>query len=155
MKSKTPLSLMEQMVMLLVFALAAALCMQAFVLSDSLSRRAEARDRACLVCQSAAELLQRTGAAGEEALSGAAAALGAEYVHGTLLQGYGTDWKPAAEAEEAAYRLTAEEEDSGQPGLGRARISVCDARTEEVLFQLETAWQVPLDQKTGEVSGHD
>ena len=46
MKSKAPLLLMEQMVMLLVFALAAALCLQAFVKSDGLSRRSEARDRA-------------------------------------------------------------------------------------------------------------
>ena len=38
MKSKAPLALMEQMVMLLVFALAAALCLQAFVQSDRLSR---------------------------------------------------------------------------------------------------------------------
>lgn len=31
MRSKAPLVMMEQMVMLLVFALAAALCLQAFV----------------------------------------------------------------------------------------------------------------------------
>ena len=37
MRSKAPLLLMEQMVMLLVFALAAALCLQAFVKSDGLS----------------------------------------------------------------------------------------------------------------------
>ena len=41
MRSKAPLILMEQMVMLLVFALAAALCLQAFVKSDSLSSRSE------------------------------------------------------------------------------------------------------------------
>ena len=34
MKSKAPLALMEQMVMILVFALAAALCLQAFVKSE-------------------------------------------------------------------------------------------------------------------------
>ena len=34
MRSKTPLALMEQMVMVLVFALAAALCLQVFVVSD-------------------------------------------------------------------------------------------------------------------------
>ena len=48
MRSKAPLILMEQMVMLLVFALAAALCLQAFVKSDALSSRGEARDRALL-----------------------------------------------------------------------------------------------------------
>ncbi len=34
-QSEAPLALMEQMVMLLVFALAAALCLQAFVRSDT------------------------------------------------------------------------------------------------------------------------
>ena len=61
MKSKAPLSLMEQMVMLLVFALAAALCLQAFVKSDRISRESEARDRAALLCQSVAEAVRHNG----------------------------------------------------------------------------------------------
>ena len=39
MKSKAPLALMEQLVMVLVVALAAALCLQAFTLADQISRR--------------------------------------------------------------------------------------------------------------------
>ena len=39
MRSKAPLALMEQMVMVLVFALAAALCLQAFALADRISRQ--------------------------------------------------------------------------------------------------------------------
>ena len=58
MRSKAPLALMEQLVMVLVFALAAALCVQAFVLSDQTSRRNEARDRAVLEAQNAAEELK-------------------------------------------------------------------------------------------------
>ena len=46
MKSKAPLALMEQIVMLLVFALAAALCLQAFVKSDQISRESQARSNA-------------------------------------------------------------------------------------------------------------
>ena len=61
MKSKAPLLLMEQMVMLLVFALAAALCLQAFVKSDAVSRRSGDRDRAVVLCQSAAEAIRHTG----------------------------------------------------------------------------------------------
>ena len=41
MRSKAPLVLIEQMVMLLVFALASALCLQAFVKSDAISVRGE------------------------------------------------------------------------------------------------------------------
>ena len=55
MTSKAPLLLMEQMVMLVVFALAAALCVQAFVRSDAASARNEARDEAVVLCQNAAE----------------------------------------------------------------------------------------------------
>lgn len=58
MKSKAPLILMEQLVMLLVFALAAALCVQAFALSDRTSLRNAARDRAVLEAQNAAEALK-------------------------------------------------------------------------------------------------
>ena len=58
MRSKAPLVLMEQLVMVLVFALAAALCVQVFVLSDQTSRSHEARDRAVVAAQNAAENLK-------------------------------------------------------------------------------------------------
>ena len=38
MKSKAPLVMMEQVVMVLIFALAAALCLQTFVLSGKISK---------------------------------------------------------------------------------------------------------------------
>ena len=61
MRSKAPLVLMEQLVMVLVFALAAALCVQVFVLSDQTSRSYEARDRAVVAAQNAAEQLKGCG----------------------------------------------------------------------------------------------
>lgn len=61
MKSKAPLALMEQLVMVLVFALAAALCVRGFVLSERISRRGEARDMAMIAAQNAAEALKGTG----------------------------------------------------------------------------------------------
>ncbi|MCI9263717.1 MAG: hypothetical protein HFF06_04010 [Oscillospiraceae bacterium] len=149
MRSKAPLALMEQMVMLLVFALAAALCLQAFVLSDKLSRREEARSRAAQVCQSAAEAIRHSGGTGEEALSGGAEILGAEYSDGLLQQTYDRDWEPVAGTAWAqadpAYRLTAVAEDGGQLGLGLAQVKVYDVEEEELLFQLEVAWQTPGD----------
>ena len=56
MKSKAPLLLMEQMIMLLVFSLAAALCLQAFVKSDASSRRIQNRDAAVNLVQNVAEV---------------------------------------------------------------------------------------------------
>lgn len=57
-KSKSPLALMEQAIMILVFALAAALCVQAFVLADTMSRGAHDRDMAANRSQTVAETLK-------------------------------------------------------------------------------------------------
>ena len=58
MRSKSPLALMEQLVMVLVFALAAALCVQAFVLADGRSQQTVDRDHALLEAQNVAETLK-------------------------------------------------------------------------------------------------
>ena len=58
MRNKAPLAMLEQLVMLLVFALAAALCLQAFALADRLSDRTERFDRAVLEAQRAAETVK-------------------------------------------------------------------------------------------------
>ncbi len=96
MRSKAPLILMEQMVMLLVFALAAALCLQAFVKSDELSARGEARDRAAVLCQTAAETVRHYGGDAQNALSRAAEDLGAAYSEEfvTFSLDYDENWTP-------------------------------------------------------------
>lgn len=141
MRSKAPLAMMEQIVMLLVFALAAALCLQAFVKSDQASKRSEARDRAAVLCQNAAEALRHSG--GD--LEGAAGQVGIPY--GVYTQEepafsahYNEDWR-LSNTREYAYLLRAEPVDSGVDGLGRAHISVTEADTGETLFELDVAWQ--------------
>ena len=61
MKSKAPLAMMEQIVMVLVFALAAALCLHTFVLSGKISRMTEAKNRAVVEAQNVAELIKSRG----------------------------------------------------------------------------------------------
>ena len=61
MKSKAPLVMMEQIVMVLVFALAAALCLQTFVLSGNISERTEEVNRAAIEAQNVAEELKSEG----------------------------------------------------------------------------------------------
>jgi len=61
MKNKTSLTLIEMLIMLLVFALAAALCLQAFAAADQTSKRAAALDRAVIEAQNAAETLKSCG----------------------------------------------------------------------------------------------
>lgn len=136
MKSKIPLLLMEQIVMLLVFALAAALCLQAFVLSDRISAESRNRDRAATLVQEAAETVRHCGS-----VSGAAGILDAEYADGALCLYFDESWQPGG----TGYILTAEEIPGGLPGLGRARVWVepCTG-SDKALFEVTVAWQEPL-----------
>ena len=58
MKSKASLSLMELLVMVLIFALAAALCLQTFAKARSISLETARQDEAVLLAQNSAELLK-------------------------------------------------------------------------------------------------
>jgi len=125
MRSRAPLALMEQLVMVLVFALAAALCLRAFALADALSRQQETRDRALLACQQAAEELK--------------ANRGLDLTGQTLY--FDENWLALPSPEGAAYVLTAARQRAPVPGLGRAEVSVCPAEGGEVLAALPVAWQ--------------
>lgn len=137
--------------MLLVFALAAALCLQAFVRSDLLSRKGEARDRASVLCQSVAEVARTNGGDLYTALRQVTGQRpGArEEDNSVPFVDYREDWTVIdhwnAMAGETAYRLKAERVDSGVPGLGQARISVLQTGEAEPLFQLDVGWQTALD----------
>ena len=61
MRSKAPLVMMEQIIMVLVFALASALCLQTFVLSGTISKKIEQENRAALEAQNAAECIKARG----------------------------------------------------------------------------------------------
>ena len=138
MKSKAPLLMMEQMVMLLVFALAAALCLQAFVKSDELSQRSQRRDEAVTAAQSAAEIVRHC----QGDLDRSAALLGAERHGGDsdgLLVAYDQDWNIAQGT--MRYHLGVVLEDSGVDGLGKGHVSMTEADNGETLFELDVAWQ--------------
>ena len=145
MKSKAPLLLMEQMVMLLVFALAAALCLQAFVSSDGASSRSEQRDRAVTLCQEAAEVIRHGGGDPEHALSRAAELLDTAYGGYSeaypLQINYNEDWT-RSEDRNYAYCLRAHGLESEVPGLCKALVKVTDSTDTRTLFELEVAWQV-------------
>lgn len=146
MRSKAPLALMEQMVMLLVFALAAALCLQAFVKSDAISAESEAKDRAAIAAQNAAESIRHKEGDVGAALSAAAEQLGGTYEQGMLWIDYDENWDVLGErpsADNYSYRLTAQGAADETPGLQKSLIQVVtgDGAEPEVLFELEVAWQ--------------
>ena len=134
MKSRAPLALMEQTVMVLVFALAAALCLRAFVLADGISRRVEATDRAVLWAESAADTLKaRNGD-----LAQAAAELGGNLDGQRWTISLDENWQETAG--EPTYTHTARPVETGRPLLGKAQIDIAE-KNGESLFSLEVCWQ--------------
>ena len=124
MKSKSPLIMLEQLLMLLVFALAAALCLQAFVLADSRSKTTSRRDSAILEVQQTAETIKYCGGDMEKA----AGILGADWNNDALSLG----------CEDCS--IYAQIEDNGTEFLGSARIWAKDEKGQELLA-VSVAWQ--------------
>ena len=116
MKSKVTLQLMEQLVMLLVFSLAAALCLQCFAAAAAIRRETALRDRAVLLAQNGAEAVK--------------AAAGDPEKTALLL---------AQIPEEEGLTLEIQKQSSGIPGLGQALVQV--STEAESLFCLTVSWQ--------------
>ena len=111
MKSKATLFLMEQLILLLVFALAAALCMGVFVRADRISNETKQRDEAVILAGNAAEMLKSVKNP-QEVLK---------------------------QIERDGFKLEIQEEESGIAGLRQVRVVVfCD---QGEVFSLQTGWQ--------------
>lgn len=128
MKNRSTLVLMEMLVMLLVFALASAVCLQIFVAADRVSRRTQQQDHAVLLAQNGAELLKSQK--GDLAQT-------AEKLGGT------TDGKTVT-VREAALLMEITLLPEEIPGLEQALIQVKEGET--VLFSLTAGWQKEVRQ---------
>lgn len=123
MKHKASLVLMEQLVMILVFAMAATLCLQIFVAADGISRETAQQDRAVRLAQTGAEAVK----ASSGDLEKAAVLLGTTCTGNHL---YVT---------EEDLRMEIRPITSDIPGLGQAEIFVT-VETEQ-FFSLVIGWQ--------------
>ena len=135
MKNKAPLSLMEQLIMLLVFALSAALCLQIYVFSGQISRRSEARSHAVTAVQNAAESVKacRGNTSRYPQLLGGAGT-------GELWEiGYDDFWQEVPPLQ-ASYRVLITPEVTPLPTLGRASVSAV-TKSDDVLFSVTVSWQ--------------
>lgn len=130
MRRRTSLVLMEQLVMLLVFALAGALCLRAFVWAEQSSRERADRDRALLCAQNMAQTLKSS--------RGDLTERGAAREGDSWVLWYDGEWEPCEALGE--YRLTVQKVPTQRPGLGEAQIRVWD-REGEVLTRLDVMWQ--------------
>lgn len=128
MNGKAPLAMIEQLIMLLFFALAAAICLQAFVWSGTAARNSRARDDALAAAQSAAELARYYHGDLEQA---------AAHLGGTVENGV---WKLSVSGDEApgggAYTVTVTPAESGSALLGLAEVTA-----EGTDICLTAAWQ--------------
>ena len=136
MRSKSPLALMEQLVMVLVFALAAALCLQVFAFSDRMSERNADIDRAVLLAQNTAETIKACGGVEE-----AAEAVGGEIRQTMWTAYYDENLNPVPDQASARYAVNTLPENSGTEGLGQANIEVFRNDGNEGLFAITVAWQ--------------
>ena len=114
MKSRASLQLMELLMMVLVFSLAAALCLEVFARAGEISGETERRDRAVALAADAAEILKATDG----------------------------DLSAAEAVSREGYRVTVIPGRTRQPGLSEAEIQVFFE--EELLFSLNTGWQEVL-----------
>lgn len=108
MSRRASLTLMELLVMVLVFSLAAAVCLRSFAAAAVTARETERQTRAALLAQNGAEVVK--AAAGN--LEEAAQALGAEASEDSL------------QLQQEELNLIITREDSGRRGLGRGRVQV-------------------------------
>lgn len=136
MKNKAPLALIELTVMILIFSLAAALCLQAFAWSDLKSSEISERDKAMLQAETAAEVLKACRGDFSEA---------AELLYGTcdgedtLTVYFDEEWL-ASDEETAHARLDAVKKEDNENLLGTAEISVWNGK-EENIFCMDVCWQ--------------
>ena len=133
MKNKSSLSLIEQVIMIMVFAVSAAVSLRIFTYADSLSKSNALKDRAVLYAQNAAEaVIQARGD-----LTAAAELAGGTYTGDGFV-------KNCSDSEEGdTLKLSVERTASGNELLGKARIEVYGG--EECVYSIEGCWQEGTD----------
>ena len=125
MKDKTPLLLMEQLIMILIFALTAALCLRGFAYAAKLSREIRQQEQAILLAQTAAETLKAERKIRQDIVF------------------YDASLTPVTQEGPWMYRIQISREEETLPGLECARICV-DSVDTHGLTELTVGWQEVL-----------
>ncbi len=140
MRSKAPLALMEQLIMVLVFTLACALCLRAFVWSEQTSQFYTHRDRAMIQCQNTAEILKSC----HGNFSQAAQLLDGQTQGDVLIQYFDGEWNPTT-PDTGSFLICVQRRDSGHPLLGLAELTAENIQQtigkEQLLCSFTIAWQ--------------
>ena len=121
--------------MVLVFALAAGLCLQMFVHTNQVIGRCKAKDRAVMVAQNTAEVWKLNRGDGQKCVE----TLGGQWDADEWQIGYDDNWQEI-DCSDAEYLVRAVSVVTNDPNLGRADISV-EMADGDCLFQISVAWQ--------------
>ena len=146
MKNKAFLPLMEQLIMILVFALTAVLCLKGFTLANHASHRQENRNHAALKVQNAAELLKASSGDFTET----AIQLQGILTDTFIVVSYDSRWEPVSSQNDSDFLLKITPAETDSPLLGAAHIALYEASAPEIhdkmqpLFEIHTAWQLPV-----------
>ena len=135
-ESKAPLVLMEQVIMVLVFALVSAVCIQAFALARTTSLRMTERDHAMNVSQTLAETVKACVGDPEAVCKEIGGGIDGEQ----LFFYYDSDWKEVSTSVDASFRMVFEKE-AGDGFCKYGRITVSDTAGEREIFSMRVAWQ--------------
>ena len=134
MRNRSSLALMEQLIMLTVFALAAALCLKIFALSGSVSKNMEIRDRAVTAVQNAAETIK---------IAEGDLTQHTELCGGNVTGGVWKNYYDAAgnmtDPKDAAFCVTVFVTENPGEHLGTAEV-IAESDEKEI-FSLTVAWQ--------------
>ena len=135
MNRKSVLHLMELLIMVLVFAIAASVCVQCFAYAHRLSKEQGKKTAAILMVQNAAELLK--GASGDfSAIESQLGGSGTEQVWQVPMD---QNWDAVPKLEQATYLLLIEKKSATSPYLGMASVQLqCRGET---LVEITVAWQ--------------
>ena len=132
MRSKASLNLMELLIMILVFALTAALCLQCFVLANRISKRQEAKDVSVLLVQNAVETLKQTSGNFEQAMS----ILGGYMDGNRWIIPYDDDLQQLPDSTHMTFRMQVTPRETGNPLLGSADVRFFYGN--DIIFEITT-----------------
>ena len=149
MRSKAPLVLMEQVIMVLVFALAAAVCVRMFALSEQISKASAEQNQATLAAQNAAEIMKNCRGDGEKAasLGGGTWTTGDTDSDGVWEINYDANWTRTESSSVYCLKTTIQPDETSSESafLGSAEVQVCDAESEQIAH-LTVKWQTEVKQ---------
>ena len=137
MKNKSTLVLMEQMIMILVFALTAALCLKAFVQADRISLKTERQTQASFLAQNAAETMK----ACRGDLETAAQMLDGQIIGDTLQIRYDRKGIPVKENDTHTFLLQITKTTVPAPGGDLGAAEVCVSAVGDPLLTLQILWR--------------